>query len=57
MQELLKGLPNDLLLSQMLDSGYRLEKGDNVFLLNLLPIDPHLENAIYLMFVHDISES
>ena len=57
MQALLKGLPNDLLLSQMLDSGYRLEKGDNVFLLNLLPIDPHLENAIYLMFVHDISES
>lgn len=57
MQELLDGLPDDLLLSQMLDSGYRLESGDNVLLLNLMPIDPHLENAIYLMFVHDISES
>ena len=56
MQQLLQGLPSNLLLSQMLDSGYRLESGDNVFLLNLLPIDPHLENSIYLMFVHDISE-
>ena len=28
-----------------------------MFQLNLLPIDPHLENAIYLMFVHDISDS
>jgi diguanylate cyclase (GGDEF)-like protein len=55
MQELLRSLPNNILLSQMLDSGYRLERGDNVFLLNLLPIDPHLENSIYLMFVHDIS--
>jgi diguanylate cyclase (GGDEF)-like protein len=41
----------------MLDSGYRLESAGNVFLLNLLPIDPHLENPIYLMFVHDISEA
>jgi len=57
MQELLKDLPNGLLLSQMLDSGYRLERGEDVFQLNLLPIDPHLENAIYLMFVHDISDS
>lgn len=57
MQELLNGLPTDLLLSQMLDSGYRLERGDNVFLLNIMPIDPHLEKAVYLMFVHDISES
>lgn len=57
MQEILAGLPKDLLLSQMLDSGFRLESGNNVFLLNLLPIDPHLENSIYLMFVHDISES
>jgi diguanylate cyclase (GGDEF)-like protein len=57
MQELLRDLPEDLLLSQMLDSGYRLESGDDTFLLNLLPIDPHLENSIYLMFVHDISKS
>jgi diguanylate cyclase (GGDEF)-like protein len=40
----------------MLDTGYRLAVGDNIYLLNLLPIDPHLENSIYLMFVHDISE-
>jgi diguanylate cyclase (GGDEF)-like protein len=56
MQELLKDLPNTLLLSQILDSGYRFERGDNIFLLNVLPIDPHLENSTYLMFVHDISE-
>jgi diguanylate cyclase (GGDEF)-like protein len=57
MQEILKRLPSPLLLSQMLDSGYRLESGDNVFLLNLLPIDPHLKNSIYLLFVHDVSEA
>ena len=57
MQQILKDLPKDLLLSQMLDSGYRLASADNIYLLNLLPIDPHLENSIYLMFVHDISEA
>ncbi len=56
MQEILAVLPKTLLLSQMLDSGYRLAVRDNVYLLNLLPIDPHLESSIYLMFVHDISE-
>jgi diguanylate cyclase (GGDEF)-like protein len=56
MQEILKDLPNSLLLSQILDSGYRFERGDNIFLLNILPIDIHLENSTYLMFVHDISE-
>jgi GGDEF domain-containing protein/23S rRNA U2552 (ribose-2'-O)-methylase RlmE/FtsJ len=56
MQGILEALPQNLLLSQMLDSGYRFENEDKVFLLNLLPVDPHLENAIYLMFVHDISE-
>jgi diguanylate cyclase (GGDEF)-like protein len=55
MESILTALPKNLLLSQMLDSGYRLEIGDNIYLLNLLPIDPHLENSIYLMFVHDIS--
>lgn len=57
MQEILKDLPSTLLVSQMLDSGYRLERGENVFLLNLLPIDPHLKNSIYLIFVHDVSEA
>jgi diguanylate cyclase (GGDEF)-like protein len=54
MQEILKGLPKNLLVSQMLDTGYRLVIGDSIYLLNLLPIDPHLENSIYLLFVHDI---
>lgn len=57
MQKILTALPKDLPLSKMLDSGYRLALDSNVYLLNLLPIDPHLENSIYLMFVHDISES
>lgn len=56
MQAILEALPNNLLLSQMLDSGYRLAIGNDIYLLNLLPIDPYLENAIYLMFVHNISE-
>jgi hypothetical protein len=56
MQEILAVLPKTLLLSQMLDSGYRLAVRDNVCLLNLLPIDPHLESSVYLMFVHDISK-
>jgi diguanylate cyclase (GGDEF)-like protein len=56
MQDILVALPKTLLLAQMLDSGYRLAMGDNTYLLNLLPIDPHLKNSIYLMFVHDISE-
>ena len=56
MQGILKALPKNLLLSEMLDTGYRLAIGNDIYLLNLLPIDPHLENAIYLMFVHDISE-
>jgi diguanylate cyclase (GGDEF)-like protein len=57
MQGVLAALPKNILLSQMLDSGYRLAIGDNIYLLNLLPIDAHLENSIYLMFVHDVSES
>jgi diguanylate cyclase (GGDEF)-like protein len=57
MLEILKDLPKDILLSQMLDSGYRLAIADNIYLLNLMPIDPHLENSIYLMFVHDISDA
>lgn len=57
MQQILTALPKGLPLSKMLDSGYRLALDNNVYLLNLLPIDPHLENSIYLMFVHDISES
>lgn len=57
MQKILMALPKDLPLSTMLDSGYRLALDSNVYLLNLLPIDPHLESSIYLMFVHDISES
>ncbi|WP_339725776.1 EAL domain-containing protein [uncultured Paraglaciecola sp.] len=57
MQGILAALPKNLLLSEMHDSGYRLAIGDNMYLLNLLPIDPHLENSIYLLFVHDISES
>lgn len=56
MQSILEALPKNLLLSQMLDSGYRLAIGDNMYLLNLMPIDPHPENSNYLMFVHDISE-
>ncbi|MEP1446431.1 MAG: EAL domain-containing protein [Paraglaciecola sp.] len=57
MQEILTALPKELPLSKMLDSGYRLTLDKNVYLLNLLPIDPHLENSVYLMFIHDISES
>jgi hypothetical protein len=56
MQKILTVSPKTLPLSQMLDSGYRLAVRDNVYLLNLLPIDPHLESSIYLMFVHNISE-
>jgi diguanylate cyclase (GGDEF)-like protein len=56
MQDILAALPKTLLLAQMLDSGHRLAMGDDKYLLNLLPIDPHLKNSIYLMFVHDISE-
>ncbi len=56
MQKILTVSPKTLPLSQMLNSGYRLAVRDNVYLLNLLPIDPHLESSIYLMFVHNISE-
>lgn len=57
MEGILKALPNNIPLSQMLDSGYRLAIGDNIYLLNLLPIDPHLEDPTYLMFLHDISDA
>ncbi|GAC21915.1 putative bifunctional diguanylate cyclase/phosphodiesterase [Paraglaciecola arctica] len=57
MEGILSALPKNLLLSQMLDSGHRLASGDNIYLLNLLPIDPHLDGSTYLMFLHDISEA
>ncbi|WP_299085021.1 bifunctional diguanylate cyclase/phosphodiesterase [uncultured Paraglaciecola sp.] len=55
MQEVLETIPQDIKLEQILESGYRLALGDDIFLLNLLPVDPHIENSTYIMFVHDIS--
>ncbi len=52
----LEQLPNELSLSDVLDSGYKLESNNQSFLLNLLPIEQKFENNTYLLFIHDISQ-
>ena len=56
MQDVLQQLPPELTIGDMLDNGYRLEDDQNVYLLNLVPIDPELDRNTYLLLVHDISE-
>jgi diguanylate cyclase (GGDEF)-like protein len=57
MQSILDRIPAQLSLSEMITSGHRLDGDNSMLLLNLLPIDPHLSNPIYLMFVHDITDT
>ncbi|MFQ3236905.1 MAG: diguanylate cyclase (GGDEF)-like protein [Paraglaciecola sp.] len=52
---LLKAVPEPVLVSTVLNKGYRLVLDDLVYLVNLLPIDEHLGQQIYLLAIHDIS--
>jgi diguanylate cyclase (GGDEF)-like protein len=52
---LLKAVPEPVLVSTVQHKGYRLVLDDQVYLINLLPIDEHLDQQIYLLAIHDIS--
>ncbi|WP_239023965.1 putative bifunctional diguanylate cyclase/phosphodiesterase [Paraglaciecola marina] len=56
MQNILAQLPANLSISELLDSGYRFENEQGVYLLSLTAVDPELGKQTYLLFVHDISE-
>ena len=55
MQNILQSVPAELSLASMLNSGYRLIKDNNSYLLNLLPIDATLQEPLFLLAVHDIT--
>lgn len=52
---LLKAVPEPITVPLVLKQGYRLVKNGQAYLINLLPIDAHLEQQIYLLAIHDIS--
>tara|TARA_R110000868_G_scaffold22375_4_gene91787 strand:+ start:292 stop:2727 length:2436 start_codon:yes stop_codon:yes gene_type:complete len=57
MQKILQQVPKDLTVSTLSDSGFRLTSRQNDLLLNLLPVDPDIQNSLYILTVHDITSA
>jgi diguanylate cyclase (GGDEF)-like protein len=55
MQKILQQVPKDLAVSTLSHSGFRLTSRHNDLLLNLIPIDPEIQNSLYILTVHDIT--
>ena len=55
MQQVLQQLPADLSVSSLNRSGFRLTTTDKDLLLNLMPVDPDIQNRLFLLTVHDIT--
>lgn len=57
MQKILQQVPADFTVSDLSRSGFRLTNTNNDLLLNLLPVDPNIQNHLFLLTVHDITEA
>ena len=52
---LLQQTSEDLEVKTVVQNGYRLETSDKSYLLHLLPVDEHLKQQIFMLFIHDVS--
>ena len=55
MQQILQQVPAELSVASLKRNGFRLTSANKDLLLNLLPVDPDIQNQLFLLTVHDIT--